>query len=84
MNCAQASIKYIFGVGINLGVLAAKLDNAVIENYDEVKENLSKLNGRIVEVKLRSISGVSRMIALQVPSLPPNPWTPELQKLIEG
>lgn len=76
-------IKYIFGVGINLGVLAAKLDNAVIENYDEVKENLSKLNGRIVEVKLRSISGVSRMIALQVPSLPPNPWTPELQKLID-
>lgn len=73
----------IFGIEIPLGVLTAKIEKAVIDNYEEVKANLSKLDGNTVEVKLRSLNGMNRIIAVKVPTLPENPWSGELQKLID-
>ena len=76
-------VKYIFGVGIPLGIMTGRIDKTVIDNYEEVKEKLSTLDGSIVEVKQRSINGVIRMISIQVPFLPPNTWSQKLQKLID-
>lgn len=73
----------IFGIEIPLGVITAKIEKAVIDNYKEVKERLSKLDNSIVEVKLRSLNGISRTIAFQVPTLPKNSWSKDLQNLID-
>lgn len=73
----------IFGIEIPLGVITAKIEKAVIDNYEEVKERLSKLDNSIVEVKLRSLNGISRTIAFQVPTLPKNSWSKDLQNLID-
>ena len=79
----EVFLESIFGVEIPLGVLTAKIEKGVIDNYEEVKEKLSKLDGSIVEVKLRSINGINRIIAVQVPTLLPDAWSKELQKLID-
>ena len=79
----EVFLESIFGVEIRLGVLTAKIEKAVIDNYKDVKENLSKLDNSIVEVKLRSINGINRIIAVQVPTLLPDAWSKELQKLID-
>ncbi|MDQ3713262.1 MAG: hypothetical protein M3388_13730 [Acidobacteriota bacterium] len=76
-------VKSIFGIEVPLGIMTARIDEAVIDNYEEVKEKLSNLDGSIVGVKLRSINGISRMIVLQVPELPQNTWSKELQKLVD-
>jgi hypothetical protein len=76
-------IKFIFGVEIPLGILNGRIDNAVIDNYEEVKEKLSRFDNAIVNVNQRSVDGVIKMFAVDVPQLPPNPWTKELQKLID-
>ncbi|HLM00643.1 MAG TPA: hypothetical protein VK400_06275 [Pyrinomonadaceae bacterium] len=76
-------IKSIFGIKIPLGLMTARIDKAIIDNYEEVKERLLNLDGSIVDVKLRSVNGISRMISLRVPKLPQNPWSKELQKLID-
>jgi len=79
----EVFLESIFGVEIPLGVLTAKIEKADIDNYEEVRENLSKLDNSIVEVKLRSLNGMNRIIAVRVPTLTPNPWSLELQKLID-
>lgn len=74
--------KSIFGIEILLGVLTARIEKAVFDNYDEAKRKLSKLDNSIVEIKLRSLNGTSRIIAKDVPSLPENLWSEKLQRLI--
>lgn len=73
--------KEIFGVEIVLGLLTAKIENAVIDNYDEVKEKLSKLDNEIVEVKMRTLNGKSRILAIDVPIIIPEVFTLKLIKL---
>ncbi len=75
--------KSIFGVKIPLGLMTGRIEKNVIDNYEEVKTKLLKLDGEIVEVKQRSIDGIIKMIAVDVPELPPNPWNDKLQKLID-
>jgi hypothetical protein len=75
--------KVIFEVEIFLGIMTARINEAVIDNYDEVKEKLDKLDNNPVKVKLRSKNGMCKMIAVDVPILPPNAWSNELQKLID-
>ncbi len=76
-------VKSIFGVEISLGIMTGRIDKTVIDNYEEVKEKLSKLDGSIVEVKQRSVNGIIKMIAINIPQLPPKTWSKKLQKLID-
>ncbi|MDQ3800987.1 MAG: hypothetical protein M3384_16315 [Acidobacteriota bacterium] len=76
-------VKHIFGIEIPLGIMTCRIDKMVIDNYEEVKENLSKLDGSVVEAKVRSINGISKMIALRVPQLSQSAWSKKLQKLID-
>lgn len=75
--------KSIFGFEISVGSMTGRIENAVIDNYEEVKGKLSKLDNKIVNVQLRSVNGTIKMIAVDVPQLPQNPWNDNLQKLIE-
>jgi hypothetical protein len=76
-------IKSIFGINVPLGIMTVKINNLVIDNYEKVKEKLSKLDNEIVNVKHRSVDGTITMIAVDVPQLPQNPWSEKLQKLID-
>ncbi|MCD9188554.1 MAG: hypothetical protein LUM44_19200 [Pyrinomonadaceae bacterium] len=76
-------VKSIFGIEIKLGFMMARIEKCVIDNYAEAKENLLKLDGSIVEIKQRSVDGLIKIIAIDVPELPPNPWSKKLQKLID-
>lgn len=75
--------KHIFGVEVNLGFIGGRIDNLVIDNYEEVKEKLSRFDNAIVNVNQRSVNGVIKIFAIDVPQLPPNSWSKELQKLID-
>jgi hypothetical protein len=75
-------VKSIFGIDIPLGLMAGKIDKAVIDNYEEAKEKLAKLDNKSVSIKQRSVDGTILMIAVNVPHLPQNPWTEKLKNLI--
>lgn len=76
-------VKSIFGVEIPLGIMTGRIDNAVIDNYDEAKEKLKRLGNETVNIEQRSIDGTITMIAVDVPNLSQNPWSEKLQKLID-
>lgn len=75
--------KNIFGHELKLGFIKGQIEKAVIDNYEEVKEKLSKLDGNEILVHLRSLNGMIRLISVDVPTLPKNAFSRELQKLID-
>jgi hypothetical protein len=79
----MAVIKNLFGKEINLGFHKGEITDAVIDNYEEAKEALLKLDGNIVELELRSLSGIVHVEAVDTPNLPQQPWRREIQKLID-
>lgn len=76
-------VKDIFGILVNLGLMTATIEQAVIDNYYVANEKLSKLDGSVVDVKLRSLNGVSKMISVNVPELPAKAWDNETQQFID-
>lgn len=74
--------KYIFGVEIPLGFITANIDKAIIENYDEAKKLLSRLDGSTVNIKLVSLTGTTEIILLKGIKLPENPFSEKLQALM--
>lgn len=76
-------IKQIFGKDINLGHQKAIIENAVIENYEEAKQELEKLDGHIVNVLIRSLNGLIKVESIDTPRLPENPWEERIQQLID-
>jgi hypothetical protein len=76
-------IKQIFGNDINLGHQKTIIENAVIENYEEAKQELEKLDGHIVNVCIRSLSGLIKVESIDTPRLPENPWELRIQQLID-
>jgi len=79
----ESITKSIFGVDVPIGILTVKINTAVIDNYDEAKEKLSRLDNESVNIQQRSIDGTITMISVEVPQLPKNPWSEKLQKLID-
>lgn len=75
--------KKIFNYNINLGLQIARIEDYILDNFDEVKEELSKLDGREVWVQSRSKNGVMEIQALTTPNLPENAFNQDIQKLID-
>ena len=75
--------KEIFGYRIKLGLQIEKVEEYILDNFDEVKNNLSKLDGREVLVQARSKNGVMQIESITTPHLPKNAFSHEIQKLIE-
>ncbi len=75
--------KEIFGYSINLGLQLAKIEAYVLDNFDEVKKKLSKLDGSEVLAQARSKRGVMQIESITTPMLPKNAFSPEIQKLID-
>lgn len=58
------------------------IENALIENFDQVQKELASGDGHSVEVTIRSLNGRARYNLPTAPLLLHNPWSAPLQKLI--
>lgn len=75
--------KTLLGKQIPLGDESSWIiENAAIENFDQVQKELASGDGRGVEVVIRSLNGRARYNLPTAPLLPHNPWSAQLQKLI--
>lgn len=75
--------RVILGKTVDLGVENLILDDAVIENRDEVLRELSLGDGHIVHVKFRPLSRKGRYILPAAPRLPDAPWDKSIVGCIE-
>ena len=75
--------KEIFGCPIDLGLQSGRIEQVILDNFDEVKEKLSKLDGREVLAQIRSKSGVVQIESITTPHLPKKAFSREIQKLID-
>jgi hypothetical protein len=75
--------KKLFDHDLYLGQSIARLEESIIENYDDVKQKLSFLDGHLVNLVIRPLDGRVRIETLDAPRLPDNPWEPRIQQLID-
>jgi hypothetical protein len=75
--------KEIFGYRIDLRLQSAKIEEYILDNFDEVKKKLSKLDGSEIWVQARSKNGVMVIESVTTPTLPKNAFTNDIQKLID-
>jgi hypothetical protein len=75
--------KEVFGQPIFLGLQVGKIKNYVIENFDEVKNAVSKLDGKEVLAKVRSKDGVMQIESVTTPELSMTAFSKDIQKLID-
>ena len=78
----EPSAKEIFGYKLDLGLQIGKIESYILDNFDEAKKKLSKLDGSKVLVQARSEKGVMQIKSLTTPTLPKNAFSREIQKLI--
>jgi hypothetical protein len=76
-------ITIIFGQTINVGQFMVEIPQAIVENYEEARENLNKLNGEAVKVVVKSANGLITNKAITTPKLPKNAFSKEVHKLID-
>ncbi|HEY0457611.1 MAG TPA: hypothetical protein VGC97_00585 [Pyrinomonadaceae bacterium] len=76
-------IRVIFNHQLHLGQFLIEVEKAIVENYDEVKEAFSKLDGNPVKVIIKSLNGKVRYETLNVPGLPKRAWKTIIQDLID-
>lgn len=76
-------IKVIFNHQLSLGQFLIDIEEAVIENYEEVKKAFSRLDGHPVKVVVKSLNGKVTYTALNAPKLSKKAWKPNLQMLID-
>jgi hypothetical protein len=58
------------------------IEDGVIQNREEVKRELSRLDGHIVPVKIRPLSRKGRYRLPNAPRLPSAPWDEEIEAYI--
>lgn len=79
----QDEKRVVFGHSLNLRQLLVEIEQAKVVNYEEAKQKLLELNGEPVEIIVKSGSGKMRYKAKNVPALPKNAFSREIQKLID-
>jgi hypothetical protein len=79
----QNETRIIFDRSLNLGQLFIEIDQAMVVNYEEARQKLLALNGAPVEVIVKSMNGKMRYKAINVPILPKNAFSREIQQLID-
>jgi len=76
-------VKTLFGRELYLGRSIGRIENSVIENYQDVKRELSLLDGHLVNLVIRPLDGRMRIETLDAPHLPEYPWEERIQQLID-
>lgn len=73
----------ILGLSIDLGLQIAWIKEYVVENFETVKKELSKLDGKEVLVNSYSKNGIVEIESVTTPFLPENAFDNRIQKLID-
>lgn len=73
----------IFNRQLFLGDFTIEVEEAVIENYEEVKANFAELNGQTVKMIIKPLNGKVKYTFLSVPALPKKAWKAEVQNLVD-
>jgi hypothetical protein len=73
----------VLGKPILLGKVRVNVEHGLIQNLDQVKLELARLDGHEVEVIIRSGSDSAEFELLESPRLPANPWDPSIQALVD-
>ncbi len=79
----EPSGKEVFGQPIFLGQQVGTIKNYIIDNFDEVKKAVSKLDGKEVLAKIRSKDGVIQIESDTTPELQMTAFSKDIQKLID-
>ena len=66
-----------------LGDARVTVTDAVIENFDQVKQALEKLDDTLVQVVIESASGRATIALSNAPRLPDTPWPASIQRLVD-
>lgn len=73
----------ILGKPILLGDVRVTIEDAVIQNRDQVKEQLAQLDGHEIEIIIQSAKGQARFELPDAPRLPDRPWDSNIRALID-
>lgn len=72
----------IFGQTVALGLETIFISDAVFQNLEEARHEIAKLDGHIVPVAVRSLSGMGRYHLPHAPRLPESPWDEKIEACI--
>ncbi len=73
----------ILGHSVRLGPQTYTIEDAYVENFDSVLQELAVADGHEVSVTVRSRGNDAVYYLPQAPQLPDSPWTPEIQALVD-
>jgi len=73
----------VLGESISLGSAKIVIVDAVLRNLNEVRRELEKLDGRLVNVTIESLSGQVRYEFQEAPCLSDKSWEEKIQRLID-
>ncbi len=76
-------VKRLFGQELYLGQSIARIKDSIIENYQDVKHELSLLDGHLVNLIIHPLDGRMRIETLDAPRSPENSWEERIQQLID-
>jgi hypothetical protein len=79
----EALVETVIDQPINLGRSTVTVEDAVVTNLDEVREQLEMRDGRQVTLKVRSLSGQGKYEFKEIPYSPVVSWEPNIQALID-
>jgi hypothetical protein len=74
--------KEILGVRIDLGLQSGKIEEAILDNFDEVKTALSRLDGSEVLAQTRSKNNLVEIQSVTTPTLSKKAFSKEIWQLI--
>jgi hypothetical protein len=72
-------LRTVLGQTIVLGPETVFIDDAIIQNREEVRRELSKLDGHTVPVVIRPRTGMGRYYVPEAPRLPDSPWDEKIE-----
>ena len=75
--------KTLFDKSIPLGQGTATFIDGRIERFDDVRNELARADGHLVNVVIRSVTGQVRYELPDAPRLPDSPWETNIQALID-
>ena len=75
--------KSLFGRSILLGAQTVKITDPYIEYVDQIQEEIARGDGHQVRIVIRSDTNRAQYSLPEAPRLPPTPWEPSVQKLID-
>lgn len=75
-------LRTVLGQTVSLGPETIFIEDAIILNREELRRELSNLDGRIVPIMIKSLSGLGRYHLPEAPRLPDSPWDEKIESCI--